>query len=107
MATVPPPALPVGLASVEAHVRAAVAVWGREVTLGGQPVRAVFIDGQGGATLDGVPIQGRELALWMASADVPAAPERRVVVLDGSSYTVIVAEPDGMGATTLRLQAGV
>lgn len=76
-----------------------------DATLGGEPVRGIFDNGyQAFEVAAGVYASGPVFLL--ASSDVPVDVEGLPLVMGADTWNVVESEPDGTGATLLRLRKG-
>lgn len=67
-------------------------------------VNGIFDNGYDEPALGLAGIAARGPAFTCRAADVAANPEGDALVVNGTAYTIAVAEPDGTGVTVLRLK---
>lgn len=82
-----------------------LADFGVDGTLAGQPVRGIFDDAYGVASIGprGMATTGPQYAL--PTAGIPASPYGAALVVPGKgNYTVIEHQPDGTGWSVLLLE---
>jgi hypothetical protein len=77
-----------------------VSEFATEVTIAGQPVRAIF----DAAYVDPLGVAQVRPVLTCATADVAAVARGAAVVIGAASYVVRGIEPDGTGVTLLILE---
>lgn len=98
------PAAP--FAALEARVNAAVFARLANVVaqVDGIERAGIFDNGRAVAGVAGLGMASRGPALQLLTAEVPATPEGRPVVVQGRAYSIAEHQPDGTGISTLLLE---
>ena len=77
---------------------------GEDVLLDGVSVRADFAEPYAQGYMEGVSAEARAPQITLASSNVPASVNGKVVVARSTNYTVVGHKPDGFGLSTLVLE---
>lgn len=84
---------------------AALAMFGELVTIGFTTgIRATFDEPYAHASVGDAGMASSDPALTLATADVPALPVGKPVVVRGLDYTITAHMPDGFGLSRLVLE---
>lgn len=95
-------------ASLEARVNNAVftRLANAEVSIAGGPLfGGIFADGSAVGSVGALGMATTDPSVMVPSAQVPLAPVGQAITVHGVPYVIAAAEPDGVGATRLALEA--
>lgn len=82
----------------------ALARWGAPVSVNGTSVQADFCKPGVTGYLGGVSAEATAPQIILLTADVPANPRGKSVVVGADTYTIVEHKPDGFGLSTLLLE---
>ncbi len=100
--------MPAPFAALEARVNSVVFARLPNVVAsidGGEPFGAIFEDAYAVGNVGALGMASSQPVMVVPSARVPAGAEGRPVIVDGVSYRIGTAEPDGGGTVRLMLEA--
>jgi hypothetical protein len=80
------------------------ATWRAGGTGAGVFVDGIFDSGHTSPSLSVLGVEDKEITFRCASADIPGAQQGDALIVDGTTYRVRSARPDGTGATILVLR---
>ena len=94
-------------ATLEADLNAAVvaAFSNCTATMNGSPIVGVFDNRSVDQQIGGLELESTGTQFRCLTADVPAPPNDRTLIVNGTTYTVRRREPDNTGMSTLYLHA--